>query len=62
MGEDPKTGRLSASFEELAVSNMILVEALVELVVEKGMLSRDEIKQRVERLKAETSVQWKRPQ
>jgi len=41
---------------------MILVEALVELVVEKGMLSRDEIKQRVEKLKAETSVQWKRTQ
>lgn len=62
MAEDPKTGRLSASFEELALSNMILVEALVELVVEKGMLNREELKKRVEKLRAETNVQWKRPQ
>ena len=62
MREDPKTGRVNASFEELALYNMILVESVVELLVEKGVLDRDEITERVKKLKTETSVQFKRPQ
>ncbi len=62
MKEDPKTGRVSASFEELALYNMLLVESLVELLVEKGMLDGDEIRQRVKKLKSETSLQFQRPQ
>ncbi len=42
--------------------NMLLVESLVELLVEKGMLDGDEIRQRVKKLKNETSLQFQRPQ
>lgn len=54
--------KVTASFEEIALSNMILVESLVELLAEKGYLSPEEIKERVKKLKSETTVNWKRPQ
>jgi len=51
MHEDSQTGRIKVSFEELAYSNMIVVEALVELLTEKGLLDRAEITERVRKLK-----------
>lgn len=54
--------RTTVSFEELAYSNMIVVEALVELLTEKGLLSRKEIKERVKKLKRETTVNFVRKQ
>lgn len=56
MQEDPKTGRHTASFEEMALYNMVLVEALSELLVEKGVLDRREVLARVEKVKKEVSV------
>lgn len=58
MQEDPKAGRMRVSFEELAYSNMIVVEALVELLTEKGLLNRPEIEKRVKELKASTKVSF----
>lgn len=60
MKEDPKTGRLSTSTEELAYYNMILVETLAELLVEKGLLESDEIKARLKKVRAETTLDFKR--
>jgi hypothetical protein len=40
MKADSKTGQVNASIEEVAYYNMILVETLVELLVEKGLLER----------------------
>jgi len=54
--------RVTASFEEIALSNMILVQALVELLAEKDILSGEEIKERVKKLKSEVTMNWKRPQ
>ena len=54
--------KVTASLEEIAISNMILVEALVELLVEKDYLVPEEIKERVKKLRAETTLNWKRPQ
>lgn len=48
--------------EEVAYYNMILVETLVELLVEKGLLESDEIKERLKRVKAETTLDFKRKQ
>ena len=62
MKEDHKTGRVSTSTEELAYYNMILVETLVELLVEKGLLDRDEIKERPKKVTAETTLDFKRVQ
>jgi len=54
--------RTTVSFEELAYSNMIVVEALVELLTEKGLLSRLEIEERVKKLKRETTVNFVKKQ
>lgn len=59
MQEDPQSGKLTVSFEELAYTNMIVVEALVELLTEKGLLSRLEIEERVKKLRQETKVNFR---
>lgn len=61
MKEDPKSGRMTLSFEELAYSNMLVVEALIQLLVEKGVITRSEMETRVVRLKSETKVNFTRP-
>ena len=58
MQEDPKTGRTTVSFEELAYSDMLLVEGLVELLDEKGLLTKAEIMQRLKQLRARTGVRF----
>lgn len=61
MKEDPKTGRMTVSFEELAYSNMVVVEALVQLLTEKGVLTREEIAARVVQVKGQTNVNFRKP-
>ncbi len=39
MQEDSKTGRVTMTIEELAYYNMFMVEALFELLAEKGILN-----------------------
>jgi hypothetical protein len=48
--------RQTVSFEELAYSNMLTLNALVELLAEKGVLTKQEVLDRVKRLQAETRV------
>ncbi len=55
-------GRISASIDELAVYNMLLVEAVVELLAEKGVLADQEVRDRVKKLRDETKIQLARPQ
>ncbi len=62
MQTDPKTGRITASVDELAVYNMLLVQALAELLVEQGLLGDQEIKERVKKLRDEVTVNLQRPQ
>ena len=60
--EDPKTGRVTVTIEELAYSNMFMVEALFELLAEKGILNGVEVKERVKKLQAETKLNFPRIQ
>jgi hypothetical protein len=57
MPESPKPNRNAASFEELAYSSMLVVQALVELLAEKGVLSQQEVLSRVEKLRLETAAE-----
>ena len=59
-----KTRRQAASrtIEELAYSNMFMVEALFELLAEKGILNGVEVKERVKKLQAETKLNFPRIQ
>lgn len=51
MLQDSGSDRRTVSFEELAYSNMLIVQALVELLAEKGLLNPSEITQRVKKLR-----------
>ena len=61
MKENPKTGRMTISFEELAYTNMIVVEALVQLVTERKMLTRQEIEERIKAVKRDMRVRFRGP-
>jgi hypothetical protein len=54
LNEAPK--RPTVSFEELAYANMIELQALVELLTEKGLLSKPEILERIKKLQTEVKV------
>jgi hypothetical protein len=47
--------RQTVTFEELAYSTMLQVQALVELLSEKGLLTKQEVLERVKKLRAEAT-------
>ena len=51
-----KPPRQTVTFEQLTCSNMLTLNALVELLTEKGVLSKPEILERIEKLQGETKV------
>ena len=62
MQDDPKTGRVTMGIEELAYYNRFLTEAIFELLAERGILTGDEVKERVKKLMAEGKLQLGRVQ
>lgn len=59
---DTKEGKVTASVEELAHYNMLLTEAIYELLADKGIVSKEEVVERVRKLKVETTVNFRRVQ
>jgi hypothetical protein len=59
---DAKEGKVTASVEEIAQYNMILTEAIYELLADKGIISKEEVVERVRKLKSETTVNFRRIQ
>jgi hypothetical protein len=53
--------RQTVSFEELAYSNMLTLNALVELLDEKGLLQKHEVVERVKKLQGDIAAR-QRPQ
>ncbi len=41
------------SYQDIAFSNMIQLDAMLELLVEKGIIAKDECSQRIEKLHRE---------
>jgi len=58
---DAKTGEVTASIEEIAIYNMLLSEALYELLADKGVVTRAEVTDRIKKLRSETKVNVRRP-
>lgn len=56
MESDPKSGKVTATLQEIAFYNMFLTEAIFEALAEKGVLSREDVTQRIQRLKSETRL------
>jgi hypothetical protein len=61
MEQDDKTGEVTTSIEELALYNMLLTEAIYELLADKGVLNRAEVTERIKKLKRETKVNLRPP-
>ena len=59
---DTKEGKVTASVEEIADYNMLFTEALYELLADKGIVSKEEVVERVRKLKTETTVNFRRVQ
>jgi hypothetical protein len=55
---DAKGGKVKASVETMAYYNMILTEAIFQLLEEKGILTREQVKERIEKLKVETKLSF----
>lgn len=53
--QEPK---IKASVETMAYYNMVLTEAIFQLLEEKGLLKRQEVKDRIEKIKAETKLSF----
>ena len=51
--------RATLSFQELALSNMLTLNALVELLDERGILPKLDVLDRVKQLRAEMSARQK---
>jgi hypothetical protein len=57
-----KKGKVTASLEALAVYNTVTTEAIFEILVEKGVLTKDEVLERVAKLKRITQITIERIQ
>lgn len=51
--------RGTRNFQELAYSNMLTLNALVDLLSEKGLLAKQEVVERVKKLQAEMQAKKK---
>jgi hypothetical protein len=60
MRQDKKTGKVTTTIQEMAYYNMFLTEAIFELLAEKGVLTGEEVLERVKKLKNEIppSFRW----
>jgi hypothetical protein len=59
MEQGDKTGKVTATIQEIAYYNMFLTEAIFELLAEKSVLTGEEVLERVKKLKSETPVQFR---
>jgi hypothetical protein len=59
---DFKEGNVTASVAEIAQYNMLLTEAIFEILAEKDVLTGAEVLERVKKLKAETKLNFPRVQ
>jgi hypothetical protein len=57
---DPKLRKVVASLQEVLLCNAFMVDAMFELLVEKGILTGEEVRDRVKQLKEEAPphVRW----
>jgi len=56
MNVDKSAGRQAVTFQHLSYSNMLTINALVEVLTEKGVLTQAEILERIKNLQSETKV------
>ncbi len=58
MHEDFRAGQITAPFKELVYSNMLMVEAVVELLVQKNVITGNEVIETVKKLKEQATLNF----
>ena len=46
------------SIEELVISNMYEIEALIEVLIRKGIVSKEELMEEIKKMKANKGENW----
>ncbi len=59
MEQDEKTGKVTTTIQEMAYYNMFLTEAILELLAERGILTGEEVLERIKKLKSETPLRFR---
>jgi len=59
MEQDDKLGQVNATIQEVAHYNMLVTEAIYELLVDRGILSKEEVVERVRKLREETKLKFR---
>jgi len=59
MEQDEKTGKVTTTIQEMATYNMFLSEAIFALLAEKGVLTGEEVLERVKKLRSESPIQFR---
>ncbi len=60
MEADSKSGKVTPAIQEITYYNMFLTEAIFELLADKGILTGEEVKKRIQKLKSETHLSFSR--
>jgi hypothetical protein len=55
---ESRNPKVKASVKTMAYYNMVLTEAIFQLLEEKGLLTRQEVKDRIDKLKNETKLSF----
>jgi hypothetical protein len=59
MQHDDKSGKVTATIQEIVYYNMFTTEAIFDLLAEKGILTGEEVKERIKKLKSEAPLQFR---
>ena len=59
MQHDDKSGKVTATIQEIVYYNMFTTEAILDLLAEKGILTGEEVKERIKKLKSEAPLQFR---
>ncbi len=59
MDQDDRLRKAVTSLQETLLYTMFITDAIFELLAEKGILTSDEVKNRIKRLKEEASPQFR---
>lgn len=57
LAHDDKTGKLTATTQQIAYYNMCLTEAILELLAERGIVTTSEVMERLKKLRSKTEFQ-----
>jgi hypothetical protein len=61
MKGSPRVGEIVSSFDEPAFQSLLLIEAIIQLLIEKSVLTDTEVRKRVQKLREEAVLQFRPP-